>query len=67
MNVVESVLNVFTLILEWFTTALSSVSSIFYAAETGLTFIGTVSVIGLGIGVILMVIAMIRGLLKGRG
>ena len=67
MSVVSSIFEIFTEILEWFSTALSSISTLFYSPEAGLTFVGTLTVIGLGIGVVTMIIAMIRSLLKGRG
>ncbi len=66
-DVISSIFAVFTAIIEWFVTAMSSVSAIFYNSESGLTFVGTVSVIGFSIAVVLLVIAMIRSLLKGRG
>ena len=66
-SVVTSILFVFTTVLEWFSTSLGSISSIFYDAESGLTLVGTLSVITVAISVSLMVIAMIRSLLKFRG
>ena len=63
-TVVTSILAVFTAITEWFTSTLADVGVLFYTAESGLTFIGTISVIGVAIGVTLMVIAMIRSLLR---
>lgn len=63
-TVVTSILAVFSAITEWFTSTLSEVGVLFYNADSGLTFIGTISVIGVAIGVTLMVIAMIRSLLR---
>lgn len=63
-SVVASIFAVFTEILNWFTTTLGSVGDIFYTAETGLTFIGTLSVIGLGIGVVLLVVNMLKSLIR---
>lgn len=64
MSIVESVLTVFTTVLTWLIESLGSASALFYVAETGLTFIGTVTVIGLAIAVVLLVLAWIRGLLR---
>lgn len=66
-TVVSAVLAVFSAILEWFVTAINTAVGIFWVAETGLTFIGTLAVLGLGIAVILMLFAMIRSYLKNRG
>lgn len=66
-SVVESILAVFSAFVEWFGTTLADVSAIFYVPETGLTFIGTITVIGVAIAVTLMVIAMIRSLLRLQG
>ena len=63
-SVTSSILGVFTALVEWFVTTLGEVSALFYVAETGLTFIGTITVIGVAIAVTLMVIAMIRSLLR---
>ena len=67
MGIVESIVGVFTKLIEWFSTALVSVGEIFYNADTGLTFIGTLSVIGVGIAVVLMVISMLQSFLHFRG
>lgn len=66
-TVLSAVLAVFSAILEWFVTAINTAVGIFWAAETGLTFIGTLALLGLGIAVILMLFAMIRSYLKNRG
>lgn len=67
MGVVESVLGVFSDLLAWFVEAIGTITPIFYAAESGLTFIGSITVIGVAIAVTLMVIAMIRSLLRLQG
>lgn len=63
-TVVESILAVFTALVGWFVETIGSVGAIFYVAETGLTFVGTITVIGVAIAVTLLVIAMIRSLLR---
>ena len=63
-SVVSSILAVFTALVEWFTTTIGDVGAIFYVADTGLTFVGTITVIGVAIAVTTMVIAMIRSLLR---
>lgn len=64
MTVISSIMAVFTAILEWFSSAFESVTSLFYNTETGLTFIGVVSVLTLGIAVFTLVIGWIRGLIR---
>lgn len=66
-TVISSVLAVFAAVLEWFVTAINTAVGIFWSVESGLTFIGTLSVIGLAIAVVLMLLAMIRSYLKNRG
>lgn len=71
-GVVSSIFAVFTAILTWFAEAFTTVSNIFYVPASegvtgGLTFIGTLSVIGFGIAVVLLVLAWIRSLIKNRG
>lgn len=65
MTVISSVMSVFTAILEWFGDSLEVASGVFYDATTGLTLIGTVSVLTLGIGVITLVLAWVRNVIKG--
>lgn len=67
MTVVSSILSVFTAILEWFVTSLGAIGGIFYTAEAGLTFLGTVTIIGFAIAIVTMVVAMVRSLIKSRG
>lgn len=66
-TVISSVLAVFTAVLEWFVSSINVAVGIFWAAETGLTFIGTLAVVGLAIAIVLMLLAMIRSYLKNRG
>lgn len=65
-SIVSSIFAVFTEIFNWFTTTLTTVGNIFYTTDKGLTFIGTLSVIGLGIGVVLLVFNMLKGLIRLR-
>lgn len=64
--IVTAIFAIFTAVLDWFGTALATVSAIFYA-DGALTFIGTVCLVGLAIAVVVMLIAMLRSLIKGRG
>lgn len=66
-TVITAVLAVFTAVLEWFVESITVAVGIFWSAETGLTFIGTLAVIAFAIAVVLMLLAMIRSYLKNRG
>lgn len=59
-SVIEAILAVLTAISTWIVTTIGSLSSIFWVAETGLTFIGTLAVIGVGIAVVMLLITLIR-------
>lgn len=64
MTAVESVLAVFTSLIDWFVTSINAVVPIFYVAETGLTFIGGITVIGVAIAVATLIFATIRSMLR---
>lgn len=66
MTVLESVTSVFTEMAEWVSTTLPTLSSIFYDAETGLTFIGTLSVAGLALSVFFLLMGVIQNFLHFR-
>lgn len=67
MTVLESVTSVFTEMANWVSTTLPTLSSIFYDAETGLTFIGTLSVAGLALSVFFLLMGVIQNFLHFRG
>lgn len=67
---IADIMEVFTAILNWFGDALTTATSVFYDAtansgEGGLTVIGIVSILTLGIGVITLVLAWVRNVIKG--
>lgn len=67
---ISQIMEVFTAILTWFGTALTTASNVFYDATLndgagGLTVIGIVSILTLGIGVITLVLAWVRNVIKG--
>lgn len=67
MTILEAILAVFTEIGEWFGTAVTSLLPMFYVAETGLTFLGVLSVAGLAFAVIFLIIGLIQNFLHFRG
>lgn len=63
---------VWTEIMTWVTTSLTSVQSIFYTpgasgAAGSLTFLGVLAVIGVAIGVAFLIIGVVQNFLKLRG
>ena len=64
MGVLEKVLEVFTSVGVWISTNVSTYSTMFYNAETGLTFMGVLAVAGLAFSVTFLLIGIIQRFLK---
>lgn len=56
MTIIESILQLFSEISDWLVATIPSLMSMFYVAETGLTFLGALAVAGLSISVIFLLI-----------
>lgn len=67
MNLLTAIFAVFTAIGEWITTSLPTFFTLFYVAESGLTLLGTLAVVGLGISVVFLLMGIIQRFLKFRG
>lgn len=65
-NVVSSITSVWTAVATWFISTMQTVPAIFYDADTGLTFVGTLAVFGGGLAIIIGLIGVIRGWTKAR-
>lgn len=65
-SVVSSIVEVFTAVGEWIFTTLGNVGMIFFAPDTGLTFIGAISLFGAGVATIYGMVALIRSWVKRR-
>ena len=63
---ISAITSVWTEVMTWITTSLSSVQTVFYA-ENSLTFMGTLAVITVAIGVVFLLIGVIQNFLKLRG
>lgn len=61
-----SITEIWTDVMTWITTSLGSVQSVFYANEE-LTFLGTLAVIGVAIGIGFLIIGVVQNFLKLRG
>lgn len=66
MNVIETILAVFSAIGDWFVEIIPSMLGIFYNSETGITVLGALAVASLAIAVILLVLAWIVDFFKFR-
>lgn len=62
-NVLTAVFDVFTAVGDWFATAVESLIPMFYA-NGELTFIGVMSVAGLGVSIILLILNLIGDYLR---
>lgn len=67
MSVLTAILEVFEGVGQWITTAVQSLIPMFYASETGLTFIGVLAVAGLAFSVVFLIIGLIQNFLHFRG
>lgn len=63
---IGSITTVWTEVMTWITTSLGSVQDVFYA-ENNLTFLGTLAVIGVSIGIGFLIIGVVQNFLKLRG
>lgn len=65
--VITSVTSVFSAIMDWMASAIADITPVFYVAETGLTFIGTLTIIGLSISIFFLLVGVISSFLHLRG
>lgn len=64
MNVITPIMQVFTAILEWFGDAFATVTGLFYDTQNGLTFVGVVACLTLGVALFTLIAGWIRGLIR---
>lgn len=65
-SIVTAIFAVFTIIGEWIVETIPTFFELFYVAETGLTLLGTLAVVSLGIGIVFLLIGIIQRFLKFR-
>ena len=65
--VITAITSVFTAMGTWFTTAVGSMVPIFYDAENGLTFLGTLAVCGLAISITFLLLNVVVNFMTFRG
>lgn len=66
-GVLGSIFDVFSALIGWITSAVTGLIPMFYVESTGLTFLGSLAVVGLGISVVFMVVGVIQNFLHFRG
>ena len=64
MNIVQTVFEVFDKISEWIVGAVNDMVPIFYNTESGLTFLGTMALCGLGVGLILLIFNVVKSFIQ---
>lgn len=65
---ITAITGVWTQVMTWITTSLGSVQDVFYnSTDSSLTFLGTLSVISVAIGIAFLVIGVISKFLELRG
>lgn len=66
-SVITAITAVFTAIFEWIMEAIPSVVGVFWATEGGLTFLGVLAVIALGISIFFLIMGLIQRFLHFAG
>lgn len=64
--VITAITTVFTAVWNWITGAITTMIPVFYA-EGSLTFLGTLSIIGLAISIFFLIFGLIQNFLHFRG
>lgn len=67
MNIIQSMTGVFDAIGEWFSGAIDTLTAMFYNSTDGLTFLGTLAVVGLAFSIVFLLINVISNFLHLRG
>lgn len=66
MEIINAIFDVFTGITTWLSGAVTSIIPMFWA-ENSLTFLGSLAVVSLGIGVVFLLIGIVQNFLHFRG
>lgn len=63
MGIIGAITGAWTQVMTWLTTSMASVQTVFYA-DNSLTFLGTLCVISVAIGVSLLIVNIIKSFLQ---
>lgn len=66
-SVLKAVTGVFSGIGDWIVETLPKMVPIFYSAESGLTFFGTLAVAGLAVSIFFLLLGLVQNFLHFRG
>ena len=67
MAIMTAIGEIWTAIITWIVSAISSLTEVFYDTTSGeFTFLGVLALIGLGIGIVFLVIGVIQNFLRMR-
>lgn len=66
-NVLTRILEVFSAMAQWVSSAVTDLLPMFYTAEVGLTIIGVLTVAGLSLSVTFLIIGVISNFIHFRG
>lgn len=66
-NIISAIVGAWSSIMEGIVALFAPAEALFWSASTGLTFLGSLAVIGVAIGVVLLVVGIIQNFLHLRG
>lgn len=66
-GVISQITGVWTSMMEWISSSFAPITELFYTSEAGLTFLGTLAVIAIGISVFFLLMGVIQNFLHLRG
>lgn len=66
-SIIAAILAVFSQIGDWILETVPNMMPLFYAADTGLTFLGVLAVAGLAFSVVFLMIGIVQRFLHFRG
>lgn len=66
MSIIEQITGVWTKIGAWISDAFTQLQPVFYSAESGLTFLGTLACVGLAMSVVFLILGIIESFLRLR-
>lgn len=67
MNIINEMTEVFTSIMTWIITAIQSVIGVFWTTDSGLTFLGVLALVALGVSIFFLLMGLIQNFLHLRG
>lgn len=66
MTIIDYVFDVFGEISDWLVETINAFVPVFYSNETGMTFLGTMALCGLGVGIILLLFNVVKSFVQFR-